>query len=132
MKTNEEFEAEQNAISDNKLAEMAHRALSKLCDTGGRSFTMTVPPRIDDTDMVIAELIKRFKFYAAQHGFEMPTEAERNNAMLNYCANPTEDGGVDFDQKQANAFWDGIEWLRSRLTCSEKPNNSQKTEGGAK
>ena len=22
------------------------------------------------------------------------------------------------------------EWLRSRLTCSEKPNNSQKTEGG--
>ena len=21
-------------------------------------------------------------------------------------------------------------WLRSRLTCSEKPNNSQKTEGG--
>ena len=25
-----------------------------------------------------------------------------------------------------------FEWLRSRLTCSEKPNNSQKTEGGAK
>ena len=23
-----------------------------------------------------------------------------------------------------------FEWLRSRLTCSEKPNNSQKTEGG--
>ena len=27
-------------------------------------------------------------------------------------------------------FVEGIEWLRSRLTCSEKPNNSQKTEGG--
>ena len=25
-----------------------------------------------------------------------------------------------------------FQWLRSRLTCSEKPNNSQKTEGGAK
>ena len=24
----------------------------------------------------------------------------------------------------------GATWLRSRLTCSEKPNNSQKTEGG--
>jgi hypothetical protein len=23
-----------------------------------------------------------------------------------------------------------VKWLRSRLTCSEKPNNSQKTEGG--
>jgi len=27
-------------------------------------------------------------------------------------------------------FIAGVEWLRSRLTCSEKPNNSQKTEGG--
>ena len=24
----------------------------------------------------------------------------------------------------------GCKWLRSRLTCSEKPNNSQKSEGG--
>ena len=29
-------------------------------------------------------------------------------------------------------FIEGIVWLMSRLTCSEKPNNSQKTEGGAK
>ena len=27
-------------------------------------------------------------------------------------------------------FGDCYFWLRSRLTCSEKPNNSQKTEGG--
>ena len=31
-----------------------------------------------------------------------------------------------------NSFKDACRWLRSRLTCSEKPNNSQKTEGGAK
>ena len=29
-----------------------------------------------------------------------------------------------------SGFEDGCKWLRSRLTCSEKPNNSQKTEGG--
>jgi hypothetical protein len=65
-KTAEEFEAEQRAIPDDRLAEMAQNALSRLCETGGRSITMTVPPRVDDTDMVIAEVIKRFKAYAAQ------------------------------------------------------------------
>ena len=29
-----------------------------------------------------------------------------------------------------NSFKDACRWLRSRLTCSEKPNNSQNTEGG--
>jgi len=60
-KTAEEFEAEQRAIPDDRLAEMAQNALSRLCETGGRSITMTVPPRVDDTDMIISELIRRFK-----------------------------------------------------------------------
>ena len=60
----------------------------------------------------------------------MPSKEEIGNSVLDYCANPTEDGGVDFDQKQGYSFQCGIEWLRSRLTCSEKPNNSQKMEGG--
>ena len=61
---------------------------------------------------------------------KMPSEEEIGNSVLDYCANPTEDGGVDFDQKQGYSFQCGIEWLLSCLTCSEKPNNSQKTEGG--
>ena len=59
--TREEFEAQQQAIPDDKLVEMAQNALSKLCETGGRSLIMTVPPRVDDTDMIISELIRRFK-----------------------------------------------------------------------
>lgn len=70
-KTAEEFEAEQRAIPDDRLVEMAQNALSKLCETGGRSITMTVPPHIDDTDMVIAEVIRRFKAYAAQQKSEI-------------------------------------------------------------
>ncbi len=59
--TQEQFDEKQRAISNSELAEMAQQALSKLCRTGGKSFIMTIPPRIDDTDMVISELIRRFK-----------------------------------------------------------------------
>ena len=59
--THEEFKAKVEALSDNELRDMAQKALSKLCETGGRSFIMTVPPRIDDTDIILSEVIKRFE-----------------------------------------------------------------------
>lgn len=59
--TYEEFQAKLQAIPDSELSQKADEALSKLCKDGARSFTMTVPPRIDDTDMIFAELIRRFK-----------------------------------------------------------------------
>lgn len=59
--THEEFKSKLEDIPNLELAEMAHKALSKLCSTGGQSFTMTVPPRIDDTDIILAEVIKRFE-----------------------------------------------------------------------
>lgn len=62
--THEEFQEKIKAISDQELAEMAQKAISKLCSTGGKSFTMTVPARIDDTDIVLSELVKRFEVLA--------------------------------------------------------------------
>lgn len=59
--TSEEFKAKLEAIPNLELVEMAQKALVKLCSTGGQSFIMTVPPRLDDTDMVLSELIKRFE-----------------------------------------------------------------------
>lgn len=59
--TYEEFQKQLEAIPNLELAEKAQSALSKLCSTGGSSFTMTVPPRLDDTDMILSELIKRFE-----------------------------------------------------------------------
>jgi hypothetical protein len=59
--THEEFKKQLEAIPNLELAEKAQSALSKLCSTGGASFTMTVPPRVDDTDMILSELIKRFE-----------------------------------------------------------------------
>ena len=57
----EEFKEKLEAIPNLELAEMAEKALSKLCSTGGQSFTMTVPPRLNDTDMLLSEVIKRFR-----------------------------------------------------------------------
>ena len=62
--THEEFKEKVKAIPDQELAEMAQKALSKLCSTGGQSFTMTVPPRVDDTDIILSEVIKRFEVLA--------------------------------------------------------------------
>ncbi len=59
--THEEFKTQLEAIPNLELAEKAQSALSKLCSTGGQSFTMTVPPRLDDTDMILSEVIKRFE-----------------------------------------------------------------------
>ena len=59
--THEEFQEKVKAIPAQELAEMAQKALSKLCSTGGQSFTMTVPPRLDDTDIILSEVIRRFE-----------------------------------------------------------------------
>ena len=59
--THEEFQQKIEAIPNLELAKKAQYVLGKLCDSGGRSFTMTVPPRLDDTDMILSEVIKRLE-----------------------------------------------------------------------
>lgn len=60
MKT-EEFEAKQAAMSDTELAELAEKEVCKLARSYGKSFQMCFPPMITDTDMLLRELINRFK-----------------------------------------------------------------------
>ena len=59
----EDFQERVKSISDENLLEMAQEALRTLCYTGGRSFRMTIPPSIDDTDIIFSELINRLKKY---------------------------------------------------------------------
>ena len=56
----DELKDQLKAISDEELAEMARTELSKLCKTGGKSFSMTIPARYDDTDIIFYELLERF------------------------------------------------------------------------
>lgn len=59
--TKEEFQKELESISNEELATIAHSELNELCLTGGGSFTMTIPPRKDDTDIIFSEIIRRFE-----------------------------------------------------------------------
>ncbi len=59
--TTETFEEMQSIMSDFELLKLTEDKLSELCKTGGKSLTMTVPPRVGDFDMLICELIKRYK-----------------------------------------------------------------------
>lgn len=68
--TSEEFIAEVKAIPDAELIQMATSAISKLCMHGDRAFTMTVPPRKDDTDIVLSEIIQRFEKLSNQNKSE--------------------------------------------------------------
>lgn len=61
MTKDEIFEQQQQSMSDAELINLCKEELSKLCKTGGRSFKMTVPVRVKDTDMLFSELIRRFE-----------------------------------------------------------------------
>lgn len=59
--TIEQFEEKQASMSDEELIERANNHLDKLCKTYGKSFTMSIPVNVQDTDMIFSELIKRYK-----------------------------------------------------------------------
>lgn len=64
--THEEFQQKLKAIPNQELIEKAESAVSKLCKTYGESFIMCIPARLDDTDIILSEVIKRFKEIAEQ------------------------------------------------------------------
>jgi len=61
MDRTELFEQKQAEMPNEQLYVLVQEQLSKLCKTGGKSLTMSVPPRVDDFDMLVCELLKRFK-----------------------------------------------------------------------
>jgi len=59
--TTDKFEEDQANMCDGTLVKLVEDKLSLLCKTGGKSLTISVPPRIDDFDMLVCELIRRYK-----------------------------------------------------------------------
>ena len=57
----------------------------------------------------------------------MPSDEEIDSAAYHYGQFPDFDGVMIHDGEAQVTFAEGAEWLRSRLTSSGKPNNS---EGG--
>jgi len=60
MKT-EEFNQKLSNIEDLELIKKSKEVVNKLCKTGGKSFTMSVPVKLEDSDVILSELIKRFE-----------------------------------------------------------------------
>ena len=61
MSKTEMFEKERSEMSDKELIERAEKEVSELARTYGKSHRMCIPPMITDTDMILSEVIERFK-----------------------------------------------------------------------
>ena len=59
--THEQFMEKLESIPNIELAEKSQSILSKLCARGGSGFTMSVPPKLSDDDIILSEVIRRFK-----------------------------------------------------------------------
>jgi hypothetical protein len=59
--TTEEFKQEQAKMTDSELIILVDKEISRLAETGGASHTMCVPPKTTDTDMLLSEMLNRFK-----------------------------------------------------------------------
>ena len=62
-----QFEAKQAAMPDAELIERCEKVIHDVCETGGKKWTMCVPPQVNDSDMLLCELIRRFKLLTNQH-----------------------------------------------------------------
>lgn len=56
----EDFEKKQAQMSDKELIELVAKEISDMCRTGCKTFTMSVPPRVKDSDMLLCEMLRRF------------------------------------------------------------------------
>lgn len=74
MKTVEAFELKQSKMSDRELIDLCQKEVCELASTYGKSHRMTIPPMITDTDMLLSELIKRFKMLSEAMRWRDPKE----------------------------------------------------------
>lgn len=61
MEELEELNEKLAKISDKDLAEQVSNLISKLCRSGSSAFIMSVPVNVSDSDMILCELVRRFK-----------------------------------------------------------------------
>jgi hypothetical protein len=51
----------QEGMSNDSLIKEVERQITELARTGGKSHRMCVPPMPEDTDMILSELVRRYK-----------------------------------------------------------------------
>ena len=70
---------EKCTLSNKELADKVSEGISELCKTGGKSFTMHVPARLnEDLDLIVSEMVSRFRVLA----LAKKTDASENTLPL--------------------------------------------------
>ena len=113
--TQEEFNKKCSETSNEDLIKYANKELSNLCNTGGKSIHMSVPPQVTETDMVFSELIKRFD------------SLEQRNRELVYGIQKAID---ELNTVDGRSIWD-IEYdLKQLLSKNSAPAGQKGGENG--
>lgn len=64
-----------NTLTDNELADMAEKWIDKLIETGGKAWRLPVPANPNaDVDLVLSELVNRFRKITAPASGDKPQE----------------------------------------------------------
>ena len=67
---------EECTLTNYELVEKVNTGISKLCQTGGKSFTMNVPARLnEDLDLLVSEMSRRFRDMCASQEATTSTSA---------------------------------------------------------
>ena len=103
-----------NPLNEQPTAEGAEEILNKA-KAGGIPLTWLITPEFPAWNAVVSAMNEFAALHAHKIAERMPSEEEIEQWMQ--------------ENRWASAR-QYVKWLLSRLTCSEKPNNSQKTEGG--
>lgn len=127
MSYTEIFEEAQKNMQNSRLLQIVEHQISKLAQTGGRSHTMTVPPRVDDTDMILSEMVKRFKEMESQLT-TTNKELEKVRGMYEFesARRKRHVSSMNRLRKQKNKKQNTIDQLRSQLKQSEAERNELK------
>lgn len=81
--TAEEFELKQSKMNDSELIDLCQKEVGELASTYGKSHRMTIPPMVTDTDMLLSELIKRFKMLSeALRWRDLNTDPPKNQDVV--------------------------------------------------
>lgn len=78
--THEEFKEGLHLMPAEELIKNCKEFISKACETGGKNFTMHVPPQVTDFDIMFSELVRRY-----ESSLPNSTVPCTGNCGMNYC-----------------------------------------------
>lgn len=112
-----EFESRQQSMSNKELIEIVKKQISELARTGGQSHRMCVPPQVEDTDMILSEMVRRFEFLPISE--TLPTKTEIRNMALEIVGYDKNQPRLITQEMAVNYIAIFSKWFKSQITQRE-------------